>query len=196
MVKAKALSQILEFDATSISTIGFLLDGEETAVASDCNGSISVETETQTIQKKCGATVVKSKAKPTEMTVTINAKVPAEVFRRINGIKPMEELKEGVYAYGGSSSGERFTLTVEVNDDFEDEVKLIAFPSMSLTSGLTFEIENGADEVADLEIEASAYQDARGKWYYEAFPTEAITVDKTAWLTKFTDDVIKKPAGA
>lgn len=193
MAKTKALAQILEFDATSISTIGFLFDGEETAVASDCNGSISVETEVQTIEKKCGATVVKSKSKPTKMTVTINAKVPVEVFRRINGIKQLEELKEGVYAYGGTSSGERFALTVEINDDFEDEVKLIAFPSMALTSGLTFEIENGADEVADLEIEASAYQDTRGQWYYEAFPTEATTVDKTAWLTKFTDEVIKKP---
>lgn len=186
-------SPILQFDATAITTIGFLFAGETTAVASDCNGSIAVETEVQTIEKKCGQTVVASKSKPTKMTVTVNAKVPVEVFRRVNGIKPMDELKEGVYAYG-ANGGERFTLTVELLDDFTDETKLIAFPMVALSNGLAFEIENGADEVADLEIETTAYQDDRGQWYYEAFPTEATTVDPVEWLTNFTDATVKKPS--
>lgn len=185
---------VLNFDATAIGTIGFLFEGESTAIASDCNGTLSVETEVQTVQKKCGATVVKSISKPTEMTVTLEAKLPVEVFRRVQGIKHLEELKDGVYAYGGDSKGEKFTLTVEVIDEFEDETKLIAFPEVSLSSGLTFELENGADEVADVEIEAKAYQDEHGKWYYEAIASEATDVDKTEWLTNFTYDTVKKSA--
>lgn len=185
-------NSILQFDATAISTIGFLFEGEATAVASDCNGSIAVETETQTIEKKCGQTVVASKSKPVKMTVTVSAKVPVEVFRRVNGIKQLDELKEGVYAYG-ANGGERFTLTVEIVDEFTDETKLLAFPTLALSNGLAFEIENGADEVADLEIETTAYQDERGQWYYEAFPTDATEVDSQEWLTSFTDNTVKKP---
>lgn len=194
MANAKVASPILNFDATSIATIGFLFKGEETAIASDCNGTLGVETETQTIQKKCGATVVKSITKPTQVTVTISAQVPVEVFRRVQGIKPMEELKAGVYAYGGSSKGEKFALTAELVDDFEDTTKLLAFPEIALSTGLTFEIENGVEETANFEMEAIAYQDDMGNWYYEAYPEEATEVDKVEWLTKFTEKTVKKSA--
>lgn len=192
MAKTRALNAVPVFDATRIGTIGFLFEGEATALASDCNGTISTETEVQTIQKKCGATIAKSISRPTEVTVTVEAHLPVEIFRRIYGIKADDQLKEGVYAYGGESQGENFTLTVEVIDDFETETKLIAFPKLGLSSGLTFEIENGADEVAYLEVEAKASQDELGNWYYEALPTEATTVDKTEWLTNFTTATVKK----
>lgn len=182
----------IQFDSVDIGTIGFLFEGDETAVASDCNGSLSVETETQEIQKKCGATVVASVSKPTEMTITLEAHLPVEVFRRVQGIKPMEELKAGVYAYGGSSAGEKFALTAEIVDLFTGESKLIAFPKAAINTGLTFEIEAGNDEVAYVEIETKAYQDELGNWYYEAFPSEADQVNKVEWLTKFSLETVKK----
>lgn len=182
----------IQFDSVDIGTIGFLFEGDETAVASDCNGSLSVETEVQEIQKKCGATVVASVSKPTEMTITISAHLPVEAFRRVQGIKHLEELKEGVYAYGGKSAGEKFALTAEIIDLFTGESKLIAFPKAAINTGLTFEIEAGNDEVAYVEIETKAYQDELGNWYYEAFPTEGDTVNKVEWLTKFSLATVKK----
>lgn len=182
----------IQFDSVDIGTIGFKFEGDETTVASDCNGTLSVETEVQEVQKKCGATVVASISKPTEMTITIEAHLPVEVFRRVQGIKPMAELKEGVYAYGGKSAGEKFTLTAEILDLFTGESKLIAFPKAAINTGLTFSIEAGADELAYVEIETKAYQDELGNWYYEAFPTEATDVNKVEWLTNFTEATVKK----
>lgn len=182
----------LEFESVDIGTIGFKFRNSEDTIASTCNGTLSVETEVQTVQKKCGSRVVKSVSKPTEMTITISAHLPVEAYRRIQGIEESAELKPGVYAYGGSSLGEQFAMTAEIVDIFEETSKLLAFPMVSTNTGLTFEIEAGADEVAMTEIEIKAYQDELGNWYYEAFPKEAETVDKTQWLTNFTLNVVKK----
>lgn len=182
----------LNFDNVDIGTIGFNFEGDNEAIVSECNGSLSVETEVQEIQKKCGATVVASISKPTEMTITLQAHFPLEIFRRIQGIKQMAELKPGVYAYGGNSSGEKFSLSAEIKDLFQGIEKLIAFPKAAINTGLTFEIEAGNDELAYVEIETKAYQDELGNWYYEAIPEEADTVDKVEWLTNFTLDTVKK----
>lgn len=182
----------IQFDSVDIGTIGFKFEGDETTVASNCNGTLSVETEVQEVQKKCGSKVVAAISKPTEMTITIEAHFPVEIFRRVQGMKNLTELKTGVYAYGGNSVGERFALTAEIVDLFTGESKLIAFPKAAINTGLTFSIEAGADELAYVEIETKAFQDERGNWYYEAFPTEATDVNKTEWLTNFTDATVKK----
>ena len=83
-----AQSTIVEtFDNVSIKKISFKFKGEDTAVSTDCNGQLDGETEMQTIEKKCGSTVVKSKAKPVGMTVTVTAHIPVSVFRNFYGLE-------------------------------------------------------------------------------------------------------------
>lgn len=188
-------TQILNLDPTSISTISFLFDGDDTAVLSDCNGSIEVETETTTKSKTCGGQVIKEITKPTKMTVTVSAHVPVEIFRRVYGIKHDETLKTGVYSYGKGSVGEKFAMAAELVDEFEDNTKLISFLNSRVQSALTFTIDSSEDEITPLEIVITASQDELGYWYHDAIeaeldPAEGLT--KEIWLNSLTPDQLKK----
>ena len=179
------------FDNVSIKKISFKFKGEETAIATDCNGQLDGETEMQTNEKKCGSTTVKTKAKPIGMTVTITAHVPVEVFRKFYGLKHDERLKAGIYSYGPESTGTDFSLAVEVVDDFEENEKLLAFLLATSNTGLTFTIENGADEVAALELETKIMVDELGKFYHEAIVAELEEDLTDDWMTKLSADTIK-----
>lgn len=190
-----AVNQILTIDPTAIESIAFLFEGDETAVLADCNGSIEVETETTTKSKMCGGQTVKEITKPTKMTITVAAHVPVEIFRRVYGIKHDAALKTGVYSYGKGSKGERFALSAELLDEFEDNTKLIAFLKTSVQDALKFTIDSTEDEVAMVELTLTASQDGLGYWYHEVLeadllPEEGLT--KEIWMTKLKEDQLKK----
>lgn len=186
----KQVNIVDTFDNVSIKKISFRFKGEETALTTDCNGQLDGETEMQTIEKKCGSTTVKSKAKPIGMTVTITAHVPVAVFRNFYGLAQDERLKPGIYSYGPDSVGKDFSLAAEVVDDFEENEKLLAFLSATSNTGLTFSIENGADEVAALELEVKIMLDEFGKYYHEAIVAELEEDLTDQWMNLLSADVL------
>ncbi len=186
-----ATTTVQTFDNVSISALSFFFKNDEAAIISDCVGKLSGETEMQEIVKKCGATEIKKISKPTKLTVTITAHVPVEVFRRFYGLKHDEALKPGIYSYGPNSVGEKFALSAKILDEFEGNAKLLAFLNAVSTSGLSFEIENGADEVAALELEAGVMIDDLGKFYHEAIVQELEEDLTDSWMNKLTPDVLK-----
>ncbi|HEM7224428.1 TPA: phage tail protein, partial [Enterococcus faecium] len=121
---AKTKTVVTTFDNISIKRIAFNFKNAGNAIATNCSGQLDGETEMQTVVKKCGATEVKSKSKPINMTVTITAHVPMEVYRRFNGLKQDGRIKPGIYSYGPDSVGEDFSLAAEIVDDFEENRKL------------------------------------------------------------------------
>lgn len=180
------------FDSVSIKRVAFMFKGSAASINTDCNGNLDGETEMKTVEKKCGATVTKSKSKPIGMTVKITAHVPIDVYRRFNGLKQDERIKSGVYSYGPDSVGEDFSLAAEIYDDFEENSKLVGMLECSSATGLTFSIENGADEVAALELEAKVMIDEFNKFYHEAIVAELEEDLTDAWMGKLSADVIKK----
>ncbi|WP_414625491.1 phage tail protein [Enterococcus faecium] len=189
---AKTKTVVTTFDNISIKRIAFNFKNAGNAIATNCNGQLDGETEMQTVVKKCGATEVKSKSKPINMTVTITAHVPMEVYRRFNGLKQDGRIKPGIYSYGPDSVGEDFSLAAEIVDDFEENRKLVGMLACTSNTGLTFSIENGADEVAALELEAKVMQDEFGKFYHEAIVAELEEDLTDQWMTNLSADVIKK----
>lgn len=189
---------ILTIDPTAIESIAFLFEGDKTAILSDCNGSIEVETETTTKSKTCGGQVIKEITKPTKMTITVAAHVPIEVFRRVYGIKHDATLKTGVYSYGKGSKGERFALSAELLDEFEDNTKLIAFLRTSVQDALKFTIDSTEDEVSMMELALTAYEDELGYWYHEALEEDLVAEEgltKEIWMTNLKAADLKKTAG-
>lgn len=180
------------FDNVSIKRISFMFKGTSTAIQTDCNGALNGETEMQEITKKCGASIVKAKSKPIGMTVTITAHVPVAVYRDFYGLKQNTLIKPGIYSYGPSSTGKDFSLAAEVVDDFEENSKLLGFLICTSNTGLTFTIENGADEVAALELETKILVDEFGEYYHEAIVAELETDLTNEWMSKLSADVIKK----
>lgn len=186
-----ATSIVNTFDNVSIKKVAFNFKGAEAGLATDCNGQLSGETEMQTIVKKCGSTEVKSKSKPIAMTVTITAHIPVEVYRRFYGVAQDERIKPGIYSYGPDSIGEDFALSAEIVDDFEENEKLLGFLNYTSNTGLTFTIENGADEVAALEMETKVMVDEFNKFYHEAIVAELEEDLTDQWMSNLSADVIK-----
>ncbi|MCP8855927.1 phage tail protein [Latilactobacillus sakei] len=183
------------FDNVSIAALSFLFKDEEAAILADCVGKFSAETEMQEIVKKCGSTEVKKISKPIKMTAKITAHIPLAIYRKFYGLHHNEKVKPGIYSYGPTSKGQQFALAAKVVDEFEDNAKLEAMLNVSSSTGLTFEIENGADEVAALELEASVMVDSLGEFYHEAIVTELEDPKlEDAWMTKLNAETLTATA--
>lgn len=157
-----------------------------------CVGSLEGEPELKTKELPCGGEILASITKTVYYTIRLTAqRVPLAVLRKVFGLTN-EGLKEGVYSYGSNSKSEEFRLTADVVDEFEDVTKMIAFPKASNISGFKIQnIENGAEEVASLELEFRAYKDENGKFYYEGITTEVTDATvKNQWHTAFTPELV------
>lgn len=184
---------IKEFDAVSIknASIQFFKNGvQQDGTPFGALGSIEGETEGNIITKKVEGVEAKSKFKPVKMNMTVSAHIPVQVARDFFGLKTTG-LKPGVYAYGSLSGGEKFVLTADVIDEFEDVVKMIAFSNCSNSTGFKISVENGADEVAMLELEFTALKDELGNFYYEAFIDEVDQTIASTWHTKFDSTLVE-----
>ncbi|WLR44480.1 phage tail protein (plasmid) [Bacillus carboniphilus] len=185
---------IEEFDAMSIKNVAlqFIKGGtKEDGKPFGCVGTIGGETEMKELIKRCEGIEAKKTSKPQKHNLTVSAHVDCQVLRDIFGLKT-DGLKTGVYSYGTASKGANFVLTADVIDEFEDVTKMIAFPNCSTASGLKINIENGADEVAEIELEFTALADDSGELYYEAFVDELEDdVVKTDWHKNFNRELVE-----
>ncbi|TLS37738.1 phage tail protein [Pseudalkalibacillus caeni] len=150
-----------------------------------CIGSIEGETTMKELIKKCEGVEVAKRTKPEKHDLTVSAHVPVQIVRDLFGLSNTD-LKPGIYKYSQNSKGKKFVLTADVIDEFEEVTKLIAFPNCVSSTGFKFAIENGADEVAEMEVELAAYPDDKQNLYYEAFVSELEdTTIKDTWHTTF-----------
>jgi hypothetical protein len=183
------------FDPVTITNASIQIIGSDGVKAEGTKfgalGSLGGETTLRELIKREEGIEVAKRTKPEKMDLNVSAHVKLQVVRDIFGIKS-EDLKPGVYSYGTDSKGKRFTFTADIVDEFEDETKLIAFPNCTTATGFTFTIENGTDEVAEMEVTLSAYPDDFKQIYYEAIvsslddPTIA-----EQWHTKFDRTLVE-----
>lgn len=166
--------------------------GEGEAIEMPCVGSVEEELEVLTITKNCRGVPkkVRSRGKGTG-TLKISAHVPNALLDKLYSMTT-EGFKKGVRAYGQESLHQEFVLTADVFDEDGDE-KLKAYPRCLVQSNLSRKTENGAEEVAEMELEISIMPDDDGNGVYEAIVSELEdeTV-KTDWLTKFTPSMVKE----
>jgi hypothetical protein len=185
-----------DFDAISIknSSVQFFnADGTKAAGTKFGSvGSVEGETTLKELIKKVEGVEVRKKTKPEKIDLTISAHIPVAVIRDLFGLST-EDLKPGIYKYSQQSKGKEFTYTADVIDEFEDVVKLIAFPKAVSSTGFKFTVENGADEVAEMEVELTAYPDDQGNLYYEAFVSElSDSTVATSWHSNFTYTLVEE----
>lgn len=185
--------KIEKFDAMTITnaSIQFLGPTQQPGKPFGCIGKLDGETEVKEIIKKCEGIETDKISRPQKMNMSVSAHIPVEIARKLFGLST-EGLKPGVWAYGSKSKGQKFVFTADVIDEFQDVKKLIAFANCSSTTGMKFSIENGGDEVAELELEFTAMKDEAGEFYYEAMASE-VTDQKivTDWHTTFNRELVK-----
>lgn len=163
----------------------------EKATKLGCTGKIEISSEYKTIVKNCEGVEQKSVKKLTKLTGTISVHMPLAIARTVFGLSN-NGLKNGVYGISDTSDTPDMCLTSKAIDLFTDEEKFICLPKIAFTSGFAKTIDNTSEEVAEVELEFSAYKDSNNEFYYEACASE---VDKTTiadkWLEEFTPAMVK-----
>ena len=180
------------FSEYELRKMGIKFKSSESYVSADCVGSCEEELESKAITKKCRGVVVKTTVKGTGSgTLTISMHMPYEIYEQAYGMK-LDSLIEGVRAYGQNSRHEAMSIVQDVFDEDGNE-KLKAYPNCIIQTGVSRKIENGAEEVAEVELEVSVMPDEHGNGMYEALASDLQdeTV-KNTWMTAFEPSLVQK----
>lgn len=162
----------------------------EAALAMNCVGSVEEELTAKEVVKKCRGVTIKNIVKGTgEGTLTISAHVPYDLFVEAFDMEN-EVLKAGVHAYGSNSRHKTFCLTMHVVDEDGAE-KYKAYPNCVFKARPTLSTENGAEEVAEVEIEVAVMPDENGFGMYEALADGLDETIKAGWMENFNYTLVK-----
>lgn len=162
---------------------------EGEAMKLGCVGTLGETLNAKTVTKKCEGVVVKSRTRGDgtgELAFTLH--IAEAVFRNIFGMVN-EGLKAGVYAYGQGSVHKEFCYTAKVLDE-DGNVKYKAYPKCCVTSGISRNIENGAEEVAEIEVTAAIMPDENGNGMYEAFADDLDETTASKWIKEFSTSLV------
>lgn len=178
------------FSEYELRKMAIRFDNESTAVEASCVGSCSEELEVRKVTKKCRGITVKTRVKGSGTgKLTISMHVPKDVYDGMFGMK-LDGLIDGVRAYGQSSTHPEFCITQEVYDE-DGNKKFKAYPRCIMESGVSRSIENGTEEVKEVDLDISIMPDEHGMGMYEVLDSELKeeTV-RTNWMSKFDPETM------
>lgn len=163
---------------------------EDSYSTMSCIGSSEEDLEVKIITKKCRGAIAKEKVKGTgNGTLTESLHVPRDIYNKMYDMN-RPNLKKGVYAYGQNSSHPEFSITQRVLD--EDGVeKFKAYPRCVLESGPKRPVENGQEEVPELELTIKLLPDDNGECMYEALKSELDEETAGKWLEHFDTSLVQ-----
>lgn len=163
---------------------------EDSYSTMSCVGSSEEDLEVKIITKKCRGAIAKEKVKGTgNGTLTESLHVPRDIYNKMYDMN-RPNLKKGVYAYGQNSSHPEFSITQKVLD--EDGVeKFKAYPRCVLESGPKRPVENGQEEVPELELTIKLLPDDNGECMYEALKSELDEETAGKWLEHFDTSLVQ-----
>lgn len=185
------MSNIKIFSDYELLEIGIKFDGEESFETAECIGSGEDAADAKVVTKKCRGVVRKKSVRGTGTGVhKITWHCPWSIYTKMFGMKH-DSLKEGVYAYGEKSRHTPFTMVQRIADEDGNE-KLKAYGNCIIETGKATKIENGAEEVAEVEMEIAYMPDEFGHGSYEAIVSELTDETiKTKWMTEFEPSLVQ-----
>ena len=180
-----------DYEMKEFSARDYDYNSDTAATKVACVGNIEHELNTKTVTKSCEGVVVKSRTRGDGTgTLTVNGHFKYSFLIDSLGME-RTALKKGIVAYGKNSKHKEKTLTAKVTDE-DENVKYVAYPNATMTKGHVLNIENGAEEVAQIEMEFSLMPDEYGECYYEALEEELSDEPiKSKWLTNFNRSLIQ-----
>ena len=169
---------------------------DATFTRDDCIGSIEVERETKTVTKKCRGVTKKRKTKPTgNGTITVKLHIKLALYRKLYGWTNTG-LQAGVYALDNTNAMPEAVLVARVKDE-DDNIMYIGYPRVKVEEINKLTIENGAEEVAEVEMKLSYMPDDYNKGEYQALAVELTgsTVTTDNWMTSFSSSLMQAASG-
>lgn len=178
------------FSEYELKQMGVKVAGSEDYIAADCVGSCEEEMEVKVVNKSCRGVVVKTRVRGTgKGKLNISMHCPKEIYDAAYGME-LDTLLAGVKAYGQNSVHKTFSI-VQLVEDEDGNVKYKAYPNCIIESGKKGTIENGAEEVAEIEMEVSVMPDDFGNGVYEALALELDDEVKEQWMNAFTPSLVQ-----
>ena len=163
--------------------------GSESYKDMSCVGTSKEELEVKVITKKCRGVKAKEKVKGTGCgKLTQSLHVPYDIYTEMYAMY-RQNYAEGVMAYGQGSTHPEFALTQKVVDE-DDVVKLKAYPRCVLEEGPKRDVNNGQEDVPELELTIALLPDDNGECMYEILESKASDELKTNWLTGFSPELV------
>lgn len=183
------------FSEAEVREIAIMIQGAESADINECVGTWEEEMAVKTVTKKCRGVVTKSRTKGTGSgTVKATLHMAQDLFADMYGMQ-QKELKDGVIAYGTSSLHPVACVTVKVLDE-DDNVKYKAYPNCTIQTAMARKVENGAEEIAEIELELAVMPDEHGFGLYEAVESDLTDEQvKTDWMQNFNYELVKAVEG-
>lgn len=170
--------------------LGIKFKDSEKHEITECIGSYEDAADVKVIIKKCRGVVRKKKVKPTGTgKIKLKFHCPWDWYVKAFGMK-LATLIDGVYAYGEESVHEDFSMTGLVEDEDGNE-KYNAYPNCVIETGKAEKIENGSEEVAEVELEISYMPDEFGNGQYVALAEGLDEEVAEKWLEEFTPEMVR-----
>lgn len=137
-----------------------------TEMALGCVGSLSGQAEVRTKQLMCAGVPVAQRVKPLYMDITYTGHIPVAVYKTLFGLKTDAVATEKrSYAVDSEHASGEFSF---VETEFYGKTtRTRTFPNATVISGMAFSVENGAEEVAEVELTIRALKDDNGDIYIE-----------------------------
>lgn len=182
------------FSEYEVDELGFKFEGASAYQSAKCIGASEEEMEVKVITKLCRGVIVKEKVKGTGRgTIKITAHIPYDIYVAMYGME-LDTLLAGVRGYGRNSVHKTFSMVAHVTDEDGNE-KFKAYPNCVVKTGKSSKIENGAEEVAQIELEISVSPDEYGQGVYEAIVDATLDQNvKSNWMTAFEPSLVQKTA--
>ena len=173
-----------------VDQLAIKVAGDTEYTRDDCIGKMTVERETKTVTKKCRGVIKKRKTKATgNGTITLSLHCKLVLYRKLHAMTN-EGLQPGVYAFDNTEAMPEFSLTARVKDE-DDVIMYKGFPRCKIEEINAFEIENGGEEVAEIELKASFMPDDYNKGEYEGLEDEMTgqVLNAYNWMTDFSSEI-------
>lgn len=181
----------IDFSKWELRKLAIKMKGATEFKHADCVGSMEEEFELKTVTKSCRGVVKKSKTKPIGGTVTLSLHIPYDIYCAMFDMV-REDLKEGVQGYGTNNVHQEFCAVAEMYNE-ENELMLVAYPNCVNASGPKTSIENGAEEIAEVELEITIMPDEHDYLRYECLPEDLPEGNESiasTWMTAFTPELV------
>jgi hypothetical protein len=167
--------------------------------SADCVGTFEEELDVKVVTKMCRGVQVKTRPRGAGTgTVTVSAHIPYDIYCDMFDMGDRDDLVEGVQGYGQNNFHKEFSIVADVYDE-DDKELLLAYPRCIIQTGPNTNIENGAEEVAEIEVEISLMPDENGYCRYECIVDDLVgssTITPATWMSSFSPEMVRKTPSA
>lgn len=179
-----------EYSEFTLEELGMKFANDTEYTIAGAVGSLEETLSTKTVSKKYKGIEVKTRTKGDGTgELKISWHMNYELYKKAYGMN-LEGFATGVYGYGQTSMHKTFALTALIYDE-DDVKKLKSYPNCIIKDGISRKIENGGEEVAEIEMTIAVMPDDDRNAMYEALYDSLDEAIASAWMKTFNANLIK-----